>query len=768
MIEKTIKFILHYHRGLIVATLLLTAILAFWFVRIEIGAAYSGIFPPKDDPERAFFHRTRDEFGSEHVLYIVIRHDSIFSFPTLSKIENLTSRISEHLAVDRVLGLTNANVIKAKDDEIYLQNIMGKVPSTEREIEQFEKDIFQNPIYVGNLVSEDGKTTVISVFLDTTYPREVVMRTIEQIQGLAQSASGPEEMYFAGGPTIRSSIFKMLASDLSNYVPLTLLMIAVIMLINFRNWWCTVVPLIFAFIAIVWTYAFMALFKVQIFILTAIIPPVITALGISYSIHLFTEYFRQRTLENNSKRIVERTLRNILLAIWLSIITTASGFACLFMVGIVAIRQFSIFLAIGVLSLLLLITFFIPSILVYIRPKLGINRIRYGRFATGASSRFVDHIVRHRHHILIIAALVTIPGAWGTMKLRVETNIYEFFKPSAPIRKAGDVMVDHLHGTTQFSIVIEGQKEGDLEDPSLLKSIESLQTFLDQLPYVGKSKSAVDYLKTINKAFHNNNPEYYILPESKDEISQYLLIYSLADPARSLDRYLDYHHRVARISLRTTLMSSASMLKFKQLIEEQCSKSLPPNTFCKTTGEPVLFATSARNISNGILFSFGLAALAISIVMFLLFRSFKIGIVAMIPNLLPLLSILALMGWARIDFNIGTSLVICIAIGIAVDDTIHFLTRYFHELKRSNHYLVRRYTDQKITADQLMAIRITFNHVKRPIILTSVVIFFGFMILAFSQFVPIIHLGTLTAITMIFCLLCDMILLPAILASVSI
>lgn len=773
MIEKTIKLILRFNKVIIAGILLLTAILFFWFVRVELGASLAGLMPPPDDPESVFRTKTGEDFGSSYILLISLTHDHLFSLPTLKKIQKLTSIISAHPSVEQVTSLTNASIVKSKGDEIFMQDISDDIPTAEEEIEQFRRDIVQNPLYAGKLISDDEKTTVITVHFEETTTiqkiREKLLRkSVREVQALALAEAGPEEIRVSGFPATSAAIYRMLISDFSVFIPLSIFIIVVILCINFRSWWCVLLSLILISMAIVWTYASMAIFKVPIFVLTAFIPLIAAALGISYGIHLFTEYFRQRTLEGDPKKIVAGTFKNILLAIWLSAITTAIGFISLSVVGVVAVIEFSVFLTIVVLSLLFLVTLFIPSVLANIRPRSDIKTIMPKLPTTRASSGFMDLIVRYRYHILIFAGLVIIPCALGMKRLYVNTDLLELFRRSAPIKQATEFMAERFRGAHTIHIIIEGQKEGDMEDPSLLKSIEALQSFVDGQPVTGKTTSIIDHLKTINKALHNDNPNYYVLPESREEISQYLLAYSLADPQRTLDSYVDYDRRVAKIAVRTSITATAPALKNKKTIEDKCPELLPPNIRCKVTGDNVLVSIAAQKISYGIMYSFGFAVLAISAIMLLIFRSFKIAVVAMIPNLLPLLIILALMGWMRIPFNIGTSLTVCVAIGIAVDDTIHFMSRYFHDLRRTNHYLVRRYTRIRITADQIRALGTTFNRVRRPVILTSVAIFCGFISLAFSQFMVVIWFGTLTALTMVFCLLCDLILLPALLASIKI
>jgi len=210
------------------------------------------------------------------------------------------------------------------------------------------------------------------------------------------------------------------------------------------------------------------------------------------------------------------------------------------------------------------------------------------------------------------------------------------------------------------------------------------------------------------------------------------------------------------------------MLAFKEHVTQLCKKMLPRYVVARVGGSIILNAMAVQRVAWGIMKSFGLAVLVIALIMVILFRSFKMGLIAMIPNLLPLLFILGFMGWAKIDFNIGTSIVICVAIGIAVDDTIHFLVRYLYELRQTNHYLVRSITGVRITEGQKQSIFTAMRHVGRPIVFTSVAIFCGFLILGLSEFLPIAFFGILTAITMVYCLVCDLIILPILLSSISI
>jgi len=472
MIERTIKLVLRYNKLFIFGTLLLTAILFFRFARVELGASLAGLMPPRTDPEFVFLNKTYDDFGSDYFLLVSITGDNVFSFPTLRKVQKLTSEISEHDSVSRVLSLSTANIIKSKGRELYLHNMSDNIPRTKREIAQFRKDILQNPLYADSLISDDEKTTMVTIFFEEVSPdrkiREKRLRSaVKEVQAMALAAAGPEEIHIAGFPATTASVYKMIVADLSTFVPLSLVIIILIMLISFRSWRCVLMSIIFISMAVVWTYAFMAMFNVTVFLLTTFLPPIILALGISYLVHVYTEYFKCRALVTDPKIIIGDVIRNIFLAIWLSAITTAVGFISLSVVNVVAIREFSIFLAVGVVSLLLIITFFVPSVMIYIYPARRTSAADRGPGPQSSSGGFSDWIVRYRYAIMIITGPLIAVSVIGAMRLNVNTELLEFFKRSAPIRQATEFMSERLHGVIGISIIIEADKEGGIEDPSL-------------------------------------------------------------------------------------------------------------------------------------------------------------------------------------------------------------------------------------------------------------------------------------------------------------
>jgi predicted RND superfamily exporter protein len=369
MINRLVNFILRYHRWLIAISIILTIILAYWFAQLKIGSAYTGILPPESAPERVFLREVRKDFGSSNPFIIAILHDDIFSHATLSKIQRLTSEIEKLPEVENIHSLTNASIIKSEHDEIYLKTISDDIPSTKKELDQFRQDILSNPLYVNNLITEDLQTTIITANISGSCgPQDTIRSTIERARDMALEMAGPEVIYVDGTASLSVELFQMIAKDVSTYLPLALLIVVIIILAVFRRWWVALLSLLSVVMSLICTYAIMSIAGIPLFALTATLPPIVAALGISYSIHLFSEYSRHAPRLGGSKKAVDRTLKGILLAVWLSAITTAIGFGSIALVYIVAIRKLGLFLVLGVVFLLLFITFFIPPALILCRP----------------------------------------------------------------------------------------------------------------------------------------------------------------------------------------------------------------------------------------------------------------------------------------------------------------------------------------------------------------------------------------------------------------
>lgn len=779
MLERLIRFILRFNKIIILAGLLISVVCGYWLSKINIGSAIELMYPPKGDQDRYFLEKTYEIFGTDLTQTITITFDDLFSHSSLKKIQKLTSQIERFPAVDRVLSITSAPLIEEKfgvlliknltsedadfksegagylkkeGEVLAIQKISENVPQTNEKLEEFKNELLSNPLYAKNLVSEDLKSTIINVYFKRGYTWNELRIVAGQIKDLVTKSAGSNKVHIASPLDMSTTIFEMLSRDLSIYLPLTILIVMTILLISFRNWKIVFISLISLSMPIVFVYALMAVINIPIFVMTAAIPPILASQGLAYCIHLYAEYFRQRSLSDDRKLVVAQTLKKVFPAIFLSALAASIGFISIAPVNVVAVRQMGVFLAAGIIIVFLIVSFFVSSMLIYLFPKPSSHMGSVDASKRYRIERFPLFCIRHRILIFVFTALLSIVSFYGFSRLVVESDINQVYRSSSPFRQAVDFIAKKFKGASVINVIIEGRYEGSLKEPAVLKSIDELQKVLDGQALLGKSVSAVDYLKSINKAANDNDPAYYSVPDEWKMISRYLNVYSLADPTGGLNLYVDKEGKTINIALRSATSNSADIVKIKDFVEGQCDQILPRDISCTVTGDAVLIAMTAQKLSRGILYGFTQAVLMIFLLMVFWSRSVKIGLAAMVPNIAPLLFVLGVMGFAGISFNVGTSIVVCIAIGIAVDDTIHFLLRYLHELKH---------------VDQKTAIVDTFKHEHGPITLIGVSVILGFVVLTFSQFVPMALFGVLTSLALFMGIICELIILPAILSAIK-
>lgn len=355
---------------------------------------------------------------------------------------------------------------------------------------------------------------------------------------------------------------------------------------------------------------------------------------------------------------------------------------------------------------------------------------------------FAAFSMKHGLSIIIISVLLVLASIVGIFRLKIETNLLEFFKKKSDVYQSTKFVEKNLSGVTFADISLESELTDAFKDPTILRQIESLHDHLKTYDQVDKVTSINDYLKEMHKSFHNEDNAYYRLPESRELVAQYLLLFDSDD----LEDFIDSDYRWARVSVRITEHSSEKLKELIDNIKSYAIKNLGKNLKVKMTGTAVLKSNLIDRILKSQIQSLGMAMIIIFTLIFLVFRSIKMGMISIAPNLLPIVINFGIMGWTGIPLNTATSMISAIAIGIVVDDTIHFLAFYNQN------------------GDHIHSISRTIFAKGRAIITTSVVLFVGFGILLFSNFVPTIYFGILVASIMVIAILGDLILLPALLS----
>jgi diguanylate cyclase (GGDEF)-like protein len=726
------------HPGQVILMVLLVTLIFAWHLpklRFETSIYDLSI---ENLPETLEYGDFKKEFGSEEIILVVASADNVFDPGTFEELDRLATRLSQVKGVQRVISLPGIKKAMDITDKWRLpdfQKIIGPIKLLER-----------------NLVSADGKTTVITLVLEDVKEKDPLIQGVAEI---LQSREAGLPLYQIGMPIVSKALAQYTEQDFLRLPPITFGLIAVILFLFLRNLRGILIPAGSVFIALIWTFGLMGWTGTPLAMLTMIVPIFLIAVGTAYCMYIFPEY-REAVAQNDSPR--EAALACFLrlgFPTSLAVATTSIGLCSLLVNRINAIREFALFSCFGILSMLFILLTLLPAVLALL-PLPGKKQAeKAGR--QSLVDRILGKIVRintrHQKLALCVIGFVALVGLLGISRLRVETNPVGFFRSGTPVARHFHHIYQDMAGSFPLNVVIDAREDDFFENPDHLKRIESLQAHLDTLDGVDKTLSFVDYLKLVNYASNQYKPEFYALPEEGFELRMLVNSYKTMLGQDMFERFMNGTFSKVNILLRTHLSSSVDFLAAQKRIEQDLRNRFPATFGFQVTGFGIVISQSSRLLTEGQVKSLSITLILVFTIMLLLFMSYKVGLIAMVPNLFPIVVTFGLMGWLGIPLSVATSLIASVAIGLAVDDTIHYLARYNREFKGD--------------LDKTRALRDTILNVGKPIIFTTLTISIGFSILMFSSFKPTATFGLMMIITMFSALVADLILLPSLMLHVE-
>lgn len=738
--------------AILVATAALTVLLVSFIPRVRLDSSMETIFHA-DDPERHVYEAFKATFGEDEIMVVALKvpEGDVFRKPVLEKIRRITRAIEvlpDELGVDRVFSLANVDDVRATEDGFEVMKLVpGAIPDDAAALERIRRQAFRNPLYVRNLVSPDGRAAAINVWLKNRpgdkYFKEALL---QRIRAIVEPERGPEEIHYAGIPILTAYTSEYLRRDIATFVPLTILFIAVVLYANFRSVAGVLLPLTTVGLACIWMVGMIGLAGRTISIVSSAVPSLVLACGTAEVIHVMGEYFHQDPAD---PRRLERTLRRIFAPVFIAGATTVAGFGAMLTYDVPQIFDFGLYSAFGIFAEMLLSMFFVPAALHYWKPR---PPVLTSEEATGRFRAALLRLARfdlERPHVVLAGAAVSVGlGIWGCLLIRVDTDYASYFKRDSPPVRALLFMRENLSGERPINIVIRtrGDDPGAALEPALLARVEALERRMTAHPLVGATLSIAGYLRNFHRSMNDDDEAFRKLPPSRGLGVQYLDLYGRPG---ELARYVSHDRTALNVIARSSIISSDEFLRFMDELRDFCRATFPADVEVTVTGSMYLLSRASIDVAKGQALSFGWADGIIFLFMLVLFRSVKVALLSLVPNVLPILWCYGLMGFAGIPLSTGTSVIAAMALGIVVDDTVHILARY--QQNRARGIDVR---------DSILEV---FAATGRPVILTGVTNFFGFLVLAFSSFAPLIHLGWLTALTMLTALSGDLIVMPALL-----
>ncbi len=735
--EFWLRYIVHHPVQVILLIALITLIFASHLPALRFETSIYGL-AIEDLPETLAYNRFKETFGSEEIILVVARTKGVFHPATFEQIEQLGQSLSQIDGVKRVISLPG--IKKAMD-------ITGKWNLADFEGVVSGIDLFQR-----NLISRDKKTTVITLILEDIKQKDPV---IDAVKGLIDAYQDSFFLYQVGMPIVSSALTRFTRQDFLTLPVVTFSLIALILFLFFRNLRGILIPSGTVLIALIWTFGLMAWTGTPLSLLTMIVPVFLIAVGTAYCMYIFPEYLSSIEYAPTPREASIQCFSRLGFPTSLAVITTTIGLGSLLVNRVSEIREFALFSCFGILSLLIIMLSFLPAVM---------GLLPFPKRPSGHESdknrlwdRVLSNIIRlnlhHQKITLPLIAIIALAGGIGMSRIKVETNPVGFFKKDTPVARHFNDIYQDMSGSFPLSVVVDSGEDGYFENPEHLKKIDQIQRFLNSLPGVDKTISFVDYLKLVNYASNQYKPSFYTLAEAPFEIRMLVNSFKTMLGQDMLHRFMNPDFSKANIMLRTHISSSIDFLTTEARIRDYLNKNFPDNLSFQVTGFGIVISHSSQLISEGQVKSLFLTLILVFAIMFLLFMSYKVGVIALLPNCFPIIVSFGVMGWFGIPLSLATSLIASIAIGLAVDDTIHYLVRYNREFKED--------------LNKEKALDKTVRHMGRPIIFTTLTISLGFSVLIFSNFKPTAVFGLLMMITMFSALMADLILLPSLMLHVE-
>lgn len=733
--------------SLLIVTLLTVA--AGYALRfLEVDTSYNSMFSKKDPSYPPYLDVVK-EFGSDNITIIYLKDNNIFTEERLALIESLTYQIEDLKYVEKSESLFTVLNIRDENGSLNLNPIIDILPETEEEIATVKDNALYSPLLKREFISEDGNVTAISVTIkniedDPDYNRRV-FKELEAL--MAPLREHFDAVFQIGPPRLNAEIQSGMIHDLSTITVLVAIVILCSIALFLKTGMAALIPFVTAGLSIIWTGGFMGATGIPVNLLTSILPALILVIGSTEDTHMLAAYIQGFHKKLATKYTAVRFMAtHVGIPVFLTSFTTTVGFLSNILSDIGLIRDFGIVLAFGMTANLIVTILVLPVLLKIYTPK--VNNEASGRDTkknntiTNKTLNFIEMLSeKYEKRLLIITIGILVVLCFFIFRINVSNDPLSYFKQSNDIITHSNLLHDDLAGMQVFYLTVHAEDGKDFKDPDQLQKIEALQKLIVETNKFDKVMSIVDYITLVHQEMNLGDKELYKVPDSRDLIEQYLLMFQRTD----VERYLSPDHKRINMVIRHNISDSWKLNECLTEVSDISDDQLREMHHF-LSGKNLLINKAADTLFTSQVSSLALVISIIFIIMSLLFSSVIAGIFSLVPNLIPIIVLFGTMGLFGIPLNPGTATVAVIAIGIAIDDTIHLLTRYNHECR--------------INPDQKEATKATVRAEALPVISTSISLAVGFTILLTSSFNILAQFGILSALTLIVAMTTDLLITP--------
>ena len=759
MIDNFSNFILRFRIFFISLIFFFTLYMAYQSQFVRYNYNFSQTVPDSDE-DMIFYKNFKKIFGEDgNVFAIGLKDSSIFDLQVFSNYNKYVQRLESIEGVNGVLSLSNLKVLTkdAKNKNFKFENLYNPFPETQNELDSLIILSKRQKFYENKILNDNGAITLLitidKLILNSSDRNDLMVKLINVSENFSQKNN--INLHYAGLPYSRYIMAESVKSELVIFLIISILITSIILFIFFRSWDSVLVPILIIGVVVVWVFGTLSILNYKITLLTGLLPPLIVVIGIPNCVYMLNYYHFSLNKFSSRKKAISHVIKTIGLITLITNLTTAVGFFVLATTDIKVLNEFGIVAGINVIATFFVSIFLLPTIyLILPKPKSKqINYLNYN-FLYFLINLFKTISFEHQKKVFVLSGILIVISLYGFFKIKAVSFLIDDVPSESFLMKDMKFFESNFSGIMPLEIIIDTKKKRGVRNLNTLKKIDRLENFLKDKSYISDPISIVSFIKASRQAYYNNNPSFYSLPNSRDK--NFILRYLSSGYGDNVENenisksFVDSLGQKIRISLNIADLGSHKIDSIlRNVIQPEIN-----NIFGKTdnevklTGTTLIFIKGINFLIENLLQSMLLAFFIISLIVSLLFKNIKMVIISLIPNIIPLIIAAGIMGICGIPLKPSSALVFSIVFGISVDYSIHFLAKFKNELTQ--------------TKNVKNAVIKTIEETGRSMIFTSFILFFGFIIFAFSNFGGTIVLGVLTSIILFVAMITNLTLLPSI------
>ncbi|MGQ8337089.1 efflux RND transporter permease subunit [Sunxiuqinia sp. A32] len=744
---------------------IITLFMAYQAQKVEMSYEYAQLLPKKDSAY-IDYERFKQIFGEEgNLIAVGLEDEDFFNLKHFKNWQKLCSKLEDIDGVENLLSASNAyNLHKNTDEKKFeIAPVFDENINDQETLDSLASVFHSLPFYEGLLYNLENNVYLLGITVNkdkmASKQREKLILSIKEECDQFSESTGLE-LHYSGLPYIRVINSIRIKKEIYLFSALALLLCIITLFIFFRSFKAVIFPVLIVITGVVWALGTMSLFGYKITLLTGMIPSLLIVIGIPNSIYMLNKYHHEFRNHGNKIKALQRVIIKIGNATFLTNLTTASGFATFVITNSEILRQFGVIAALNIITLFVLSILMIPTIFSFYRPpqQRHIQHLE-NKNINAIIERLVHICEKHIKLVYASAVLVLLIGIYGITLIKSSGFMVDDIPESDVIYKDLKFFENHVDGLMPLEIIIDTERPKGAMNLSNFKRIEKLEKRLTNYDELSSSLSLLNILKFSKQAYYNGKEKYYSLPNNQEK--NFILAYATKNEedesagVNALHSFMDSTQQITRVSIRMKDVGTKRMEELYTDFKQEVDSIFPPDKFDVTvTGSSVTFFKGTQYLVRNLFSSLALAVFLISTFMAIMFYSWRMVIMSLIPNILPLIFTAAIMGFTGIPIKASTILVFSIAFGISVDNTIHFLAKYRQELSTTGWDIQR-------------SVKLALQETGVSMMYTFVVLFFGFGVYSVSKFGGTAALGVLVSLTLLVAITSNLILLPSLLTGLQ-